>query len=658
MQRMTGRKWSILLLLLAPGARAQGPQVSVNAPADVDPGSTVEVRVDVSNLANLGGVVFDVSYDGARLSLEGVSVEGTLAEQGLFASNPETFPSASGRLRFGFVRADGVSGSGTVVKLAFRLLPGAGGENPLPLENLSGVDTALGDVALAPADGLLTVLLAVVDVKTGLQILSIPVQLTRPSPPDVFGVPADEWANRLAVYDPTLNEGQGGYLIFGRDPGDYDFRPGRAAWVKAETDRRLRVREGQLPDPMQAMAVSLRQGWNLFGPPWSEPLPWSLTDFQVRKSGQTKTLAEAQAAGWIEDYAWGWQQDANDPNTGRYALVYDSSVIPGIAGTLEPGKGYWVKAKVDCELLLPPPAARGRGTGDFGTLGTLGTSRGWSVRLQAQAAEVVGNGRRAVPLSGEAVIGETSQGKAIAAGRPPQPPTSGSPVQVWLVRDGQPLALDVRPGNATRQVWEMVVQAEGEGRKRLMANDGGLMANGGWSTVNHQPSTINHQPSVILTWPDLRGVPGDVSLTLVDTATGTRQYMRTTTHYGYRPTDVGAGVSASPSLRHFQIIAERGKSGSLQISTLQAEPTRGPGMRLTFTLTKAAQTTVVVRSLAGRSLGSVEVLRSRAAGVNVATWEGRDPQGRPLPPGVYLVEVQAVDEEGQQVQAVRTVRLH
>jgi flagellar hook assembly protein FlgD len=95
----------------------------------------------------------------------------------------------------------------------------------------------------------------------------------------------------------------------------------------------------------------------------------------------------------------------------------------------------------------------------------------------------------------------------------------------------------------------------------------------------------------------------------------------------------------------------------LQITDLQAEPTRGPGVRLMFTLTQAAETTVMVRSLSGRETGVVEVQRSRSAGVNTVAWDGRDAQGRPLPPGVYLVEVQVWDEEGQQVRAVKAVTL-
>ncbi|MDW8320420.1 MAG: hypothetical protein RMM08_03560, partial [Armatimonadota bacterium] len=80
---------------------------------------------------------------------------------------------------------------------------------------------------------------------------------------------------------------------------------------------------------------------------------WDVQRIRVLHGDLLLTLAQAQQAGWIEDYAWGWQQDANDPSRGSYVLIYDASLIPGIRNTLEPWKGYWIKANVECELILP-----------------------------------------------------------------------------------------------------------------------------------------------------------------------------------------------------------------------------------------------------------------------------------------------------------------
>jgi hypothetical protein len=187
---------------------------------------------------------------------------------------------------------------------------------------------------------------------------------------------------------------------------------------------------------------------------------------------------------------------------------------------------------------------------------------------------------------------------------------------------GQPLAVDLRSVIRTRQTWDYVVETSAEA-----------------------------PGEVTLTWPELgRTGSREVSFTLVDLTTGTRRTMRTMSGYTYRP-------SRGETQRRFQIIAEPGSDHSLHITSFQAQPTRGGGVQLTFTLSQAAETAIHVRTLSGRAVAQVEGGRNRAAGLNTTVWDGRDHQGRPLPPGVYLVEVTAMDEEGWQTSAVRAVTL-
>lgn len=213
--------------------------------------------------------------------------------------------------------------------------------------------------------------------------------------------------------------------------------------------------------------------------------------------------------------------------------------------------------------------------------------------------------------------------EGLQAGQPPQPLTGASPTRAYFVdAAGQPLAVDLRSDTTARQEWNYVVE-----------------------TAAEAPG------DVMLTWPEL-GQTGvrDVSFILVDLTTGTRRYMRTTTHYSYRATRGG-------NQRRFRIIAERGATNSPQITSFQAQPTRGGEVQLTFTLSQAAETAICVRTLSGREVAQVEVGRPRAVGLNTAAWDGRDSQGRPLPAGMYLVEVMAADEEGRQASAVRAVTL-
>ncbi len=618
---MTGRKWSyafsLLLLTLSHAVWSQTPQVSVNAPDDVTPGSTVEVRVDLSNLTNLGGVVFDVRYDGARLSLQNVSVEGTLATQGLFASNPETFPSQSGRVRFGFVSADGVSGGGTVVKLVFRLLPGTTGANPLPLTNVTGVDSGLNEVTLNTADGVLRVLLAVIDVKTGLQFLTIPVRLTRPLPSDVFEVPESELANKLAVSDPTLNQGAGGYRIFGRDAGDYSFLLGQAIWMKNDVQRRVRIREGELPDPSQSVTIPLRVGWNAIGSPRSISLLWSLTALQVRKDGQTMTLAEAQAAGLIEDFLWGFRQDANDPNKGSYFLVYDSSIISGVAGTMEPGQGYWMKANAACDLIVPPQS-------------TAAASRARTQRKPSRSDWLVTLSAEANGAKDSVLFGATSaerNGNKLQVGKPPLAPGQGD-VQVFLVPADvtqtdslRHLGVDVRRSLADKEEWRLVVRSA-------------------------QPNA-----EVTLRWNDLGKAPRPLRFRLIDEATGTRRYMRTTDGYTFR-------AGAAGEERAFRIELDGRPQGARLLNHLSVlnNPDR-IGTHFSFVLSQPATINARIITPTGKVASVVARGMEGKQGLNTLIWNGKSASGAAMPRGVYIIELTAVTEEGQEMKGVRTFAL-
>jgi len=226
---------------------------------------------------------------------------------------------------------------------------------------------------------------------------------------------------------------------------------------------------------------------------------------------------------------------------------------------------------------------------------------------------------------GEAVMGVASGTRGLAVGLPPEPPAGSNGVQVLLLRNGAPLAVDVRNGMKQRQEWEVVV-----GLKGTLA--------------------LGTSREIVLSWEGLRRVPGKVSLTLVDLTTSRRQYMRTTSHYRFVP-------APGERARRFRIIAERRSVPVLQITSLRAEPGRGRGMNLTFQLSAPAETRVEVLSLSGRRVSLIEAGRRRAAGLQALSWNGLDAQGRPLPAGLYLVRVQATDEGGGRVQAERLVTI-
>ena len=73
-------------------------------------------------------------------------------------------------------------------------------------------------------------------------------------------------------------------------------------------------------------------------------------EITVNYLGETKTLSEARAAGWIHDYAW--RYDAEDH---EYVRVHATAA--GAERTLRAWSGYWIRTFVNCELVIDPNTA-------------------------------------------------------------------------------------------------------------------------------------------------------------------------------------------------------------------------------------------------------------------------------------------------------------
>jgi hypothetical protein len=152
---------------------------------------------------------------------------------------------------------------------------------------------------------------------------------------------------------------------------------------------------------------------------------------------------------------------------------------------------------------------------------------------------------------------------------------------------------------------------------------------------------------VTVSWPQLGAqLPAGVALTLEDLDAGTRQYLPTTSHYTY--------TAGPDGVRHFRVVARPRTEQPLTLAGLVVG-TRGSNAAIHYTLSEAAAVGVQIQGLTGQALRAWQDGTSRAAGPHVTTWDGRDAQGRPVPAGVYLVVVQAVAEDGQEVREVRTL---
>jgi hypothetical protein len=228
---------------------------------------------------------------------------------------------------------------------------------------------------------------------------------------------------------------------------------------------------------------------------------------------------------------------------------------------------------------------------------------------------------------GEAVLGIANGTRGLAVGLPPEPPTVNNGVQVILLKNNTPLAVDVRSDGSRRQEWEVLV--------RFGTRDGGR--------------GTSERKEVVLTFDGVGYAPKDVSAWLVDTVTGKRVYLRTQPSYRFAP-EVGE------TERRFKVIVESGNERPLRIVGLKATPMRGEGLVITFALTKPAQVRGEVMTLTGRKIAVMDEGSTRMAGTHRMIWRGVGSEGVKVPVGAYLVRLVATDEDGRQVQAVTVVR--
>ena len=103
--------------------------------------------------------------------------------------------------------------------------------------------------------------------------------------------------------------------------------------------------------------IQLKAGWNQIGNiffNWRRAAPGApvydagipVSEIKVRYLNQEKSLADAKSAGWTRDYLWRY-----DPINRRYNPV--SSTMAGAERVLKAWYGYWIRAFVDCQLIIP-----------------------------------------------------------------------------------------------------------------------------------------------------------------------------------------------------------------------------------------------------------------------------------------------------------------
>ncbi|MDW8051222.1 MAG: FlgD immunoglobulin-like domain containing protein [Armatimonadota bacterium] len=430
----------------------------------------------------------------------------------------------------------------------------------------------------------------------GLHLLGIPLRPDATDMQPIFGFQNNQWA--------TYNPATGQYVQY----PDANAAPaiGRGFWVVLPSAVQPNL-VGDLPDPEQRFSIDLQPGWNLIANPWTEALVWHREAVRVRVQGVARPLS--QATEFVEPYLWGWEPNPSNPQRGRYVLVSDAQILPGMQTTLQPWQGYWIYAKQPCTLELPTPEQAALFAGLTRSY-QFERNGGWSFRIGAQLGDAYD----------EVLLGVSGDERGLQVAMPPDPPTraaTAAAVQLRLVREGVPYEADVQPKTRRATTWTLEL---------------------------HVPPAEDDQPrTLLLTVPDVARLPRGVNPVLRDTQTGERRLLRNSAAWQIAVPREGLTRTYEVSLVS--------TSRLLRITGLQIQSSRSTGQHtLQFTLSDEARVSIVV--LAGNQVvRTLEQGRSRSRGVQQAVWDGRDVEGRALPPGTYQIVVQAETDDGQVARA-------
>ena len=90
--------------------------------------------------------------------------------------------------------------------------------------------------------------------------------------------------------------------------------------------------------------------------------------------------------------------------------------------------------------------------------------------------------------------------------------------------------------------------------------------------------------------------------------------------------------------------------------TATAAPTKGGGAQITVSLSSPASVSATVCNTAGRVVAMLPE-RDLTKGMNALLWDCRSRRGTPVPPGLYLVRVRALQRDGARAQCIAPLRL-
>ena len=423
---------------------------------------------------------------------------------------------------------------------------------------------------------------------TGLSLIGLPLEPTSVNPETAFGVGA-----AIARYDPTAAATQQPYAIYVAPlPGQPPVVP---SILEVHAGRGFWVRQPQ-------QGTDTTRTINVPGV-LTPDIPFNLS----------------LAAGWnmvanpfAHDIPWSFTQIATGGSVRDYAYVYSQAlgyqlvtrtVLPGALSVLPQNAGMWMRASAATTVRVTALVGQSSAS-DTAPVAAKREAGDYAIQISATCGG----------LRDQSAVAGIMKAAGADGYRFEKPPAIGPAVNVFFPSDaGTRLGTDVRGSGTGAQTWNFTVAVD----------------------TPNAPVTVG--------LPDLSTVPNNLRVTLTDVDAGKTVYARTMSGYTYNSGEGGD--------RHFTLTVAPATAGGLVVTAASAQQVSG-GAQIVYTLSRPASVTVSIMNIAGRTVRTLGAGSVQTAGVNVANWNLRSDAGASVPAGRYLVQIQAVADDGQKVQAL------
>ena len=366
------------------------------------------------------------------------------------------------------------------------------------------------------------------------------------------------------------------------------LEPGAGYWLSASESLHIILDTSYAfitgPDTLE-----LKTGWNQVGNYYAYPVDWrsARVIFGPVEIGMNNAIGSGVLENAVYSYDW-------DNDTVGYTMQDFIRPMP-----IDPWKGYWIKADMDCQVILPEQPYFGP-SGQLKTAVPVFTPDTWQVRWTARSAKVRDDynymGMRPAAAAGRDIYDVT------------EPPLMSPYISLYMEDQGRRLAGDYRPGGAPEEEWYFAV------------------------------TTDRAHQDVRLNWFNADQVPGQYHLYLYDLKTGHLLNLRQVESYTFR-----AGVSGCK--RYFKVVASRDARfvpaklpEKLEIFATEPNP-----FSLETTIRFQVPPENRRNSTVGLSVYDVNgnlvktlVRDQLPAGSYMRTWDGRAENGKPVAKGLYI----------------------